>query len=48
VPLPKVDPHVPPIQLPPIPSVPLPPVPATGGGTDTSDQQPLLDYLLKP
>jgi virulence factor Mce-like protein len=50
VPLPKVDPHAPPIQLPPLPNVPLPPL--TGGGdggaNGTSDQKPLLDYLLEP
>ena len=48
VPLPKVDPHVP---LPPLPNVPLPPLPVVGGGgggNGTSDQTPLLDYLLKP
>jgi ABC-type transporter Mla subunit MlaD len=51
VPLPKVDPHAPPIQVPPLPNVPLPkmPTPPTpGGGNGTSDQTPLLDYLLKP
>jgi virulence factor Mce-like protein len=45
VPLPKVDPNVP---IPPLPNVPLPPLPVVGGGNGTSDQTPLLDYLLKP
>ena len=51
VPLPKVDPHVPNVPLPPLPNVPLPPLPVVGGGgggNGTSDQTPLLDYLLKP
>jgi virulence factor Mce-like protein len=52
VPLPKVDPHVPNVPLPPLPNVPLPPLPGGGGtgtsGNATSDQTPLLDYLLKP
>jgi virulence factor Mce-like protein len=54
VPLPKVDPHVPNVPLPPLPNVPLPPLPVVGGGGNgaggngTSDQTPLLDYLLKP
>jgi virulence factor Mce-like protein len=48
VPVPKVDPNVPNVPLPPLPNVPLPPLPVVGGGNGTSDQTPLLDYLLKP
>jgi virulence factor Mce-like protein len=55
LPLPKVDPHVPNVPLPPLPNVPLPPLPGIGGGGSSapssdrsSDQQTLLDYLLKP
>jgi virulence factor Mce-like protein len=48
VPLPKVDPQAPPIQLPPLPNVPLPPLTGTGGDNRSSDEKPLLDYLLKP
>jgi virulence factor Mce-like protein len=55
VPLPKVDPHVPSVPLPPLPNVPLPPLPGIAGGGSgapssdrSSDQQTLLDYLLKP
>jgi virulence factor Mce-like protein len=55
VPLPKVDPNAPSAPLPPLPNVPLPPLPGIGGGGSnapsndrSSDQQTLLDYLLKP
>jgi virulence factor Mce-like protein len=49
VPIPKVDPGVPLPPLPPLPNVPLPPLPNVGGGGNgTSDNQTLLDYLLKP
>jgi virulence factor Mce-like protein len=49
VPLPKVDPGQPNLPLPPLPNVPLPPPPNVGGGSNgTSDNQTLLDYLLKP
>jgi hypothetical protein len=55
VPLPKVDPNAPSVPLPPLPNVPLPPLPGIGGGGGSapssdrsSDQQTLLDYLLKP
>jgi virulence factor Mce-like protein len=49
VPVPKVEPNVPNVPLPPLPNVPLPPLTVVGGGgSGTSDQTPLLDYLLKP
>jgi len=55
VPLPKPDPNTPGVPLPPL-NVPLPPLPGSGsggggsgGGSDrSSDDQTLLDYLLKP
>jgi len=54
VPLPKVDPSRPGVPLPPL-NVPLPPLPGIGGGGGSangddrsSDDQTLLDYLLKP
>jgi virulence factor Mce-like protein len=55
VPLPKVDPGQPSVPPPSIPGVPLPPLPGLGGGQSgsnaderSSDDQTLLDYLLKP
>ena len=55
VPLPKPDPNTPGVPLPPLPNVPLPPLPGigSGGGAGSgsdrrSDDQTLLDYLLKP
>jgi virulence factor Mce-like protein len=49
VPLPKVEPNVPNVPIPRLPNVPVPPLPVVGGGgSATSDQTPLLDYLLKP